>query len=190
MPAAADCERIRPEQLLGQPVNALTSLAFVVVGLALMRRRPLIGVLTAGVGLGSFAFHGPMPPWSEWLHDLTLITLILGVGLEHRPRVWLALAVASALLFAAAPGAADPLTAAASVVVVLPWVRRAFLPVAVLAGGALVGTLSRTGWPLCDPGTLWQGHGLWHLSAAAAIWLWAWRTSASHRRLGGLLSPG
>jgi hypothetical protein len=38
-----------------------------------------------------------------------------------------------------------------------------------LAAGAAIGTLSRAGWPWCDPSSPWQGHGAWHVLAAAAL---------------------
>ena len=40
---------------------------------------------------------------------------------------------------------------------------------ALLAAGALVGAVGdHTG--LCRPDSLWQGHAIWHLLAAAALW--------------------
>ena len=38
---------------------------------------------------------------------------------------------------------------------------------------AVVGRLGATGGPLCDPGSWLQPHGLWHISAAAALGWWA-----------------
>jgi hypothetical protein len=43
--------------------------------------------------------------------------------------------------------------------------------------GAVVGTLSRTGWPLCNPDSIWQGHGFWHVASAAALAIWALGTT-------------
>lgn len=40
---------------------------------------------------------------------------------------------------------------------------------ALLVTGAVVGTLSRAGWPWCDPASPWQGHGVWHVLAATAL---------------------
>lgn len=51
-----------------------------------------------------------------------------------------------------------------------PGLRAALLSaLAVLAVGGVLGTLGdRTG--LCRPDSLWQGHAVWHLLAAAALW--------------------
>jgi hypothetical protein len=82
-----DCEELGGGFLV-QPINALTSFAYVVVGLAIAvvasRRasRPVdsyvYAACVAAVGLGSVAFHGPQPDGSRVMHDLPiLITVIL-----------------------------------------------------------------------------------------------------------------
>ena len=89
---ASDCEFLRDEAL-AQPVNALTSLAYVVVGLlvitrASITRRPLAAALVygtclVGVGLGSVLFHGPQPDGSRVLHDLPILfTLVFIVAYD------------------------------------------------------------------------------------------------------------
>jgi hypothetical protein len=179
-PAAVDCELIG-SGFLGQPVNALTSLAFLVVGLWLVRRRPVIGSLSAAVGLGSFLFHGPMPPWSEWAHDVSLALLFAGVVLEKRPIALLSVGVVVGVGFALSPASADPFTVVLSGLV-LGWTilgalklsdRRTMFAFGLLGVGALVGTLSGADWPWCRPESVLQGHGVWHLAAAAAVAIWA-----------------
>jgi hypothetical protein len=83
---ASDCEFLRDEAL-AQPVNALTSFAYVVVGLlviarASVTRRPLAAALVygaclVGVGLGSVLFHGPQPDGSRVLHDLPILFTVV-----------------------------------------------------------------------------------------------------------------
>ncbi len=89
----ADCERL-VEGWLAQPANAVSSLAFVLVGLSV----PMLGRLRSGtpgliagamgaslvlVGIGSVAFHGPGGPVSDWIHDGTItMLLVLVVFLE------------------------------------------------------------------------------------------------------------
>jgi hypothetical protein len=74
---AGDCELIRVDGLLAQPVNALSALAFVAVGVWLVvRRRSLLGVLTVAVGIGSFLFHGPQPAGAKWIHDVSILWLL------------------------------------------------------------------------------------------------------------------
>lgn len=62
-----------------------------------------------------------------------------------------------------------------------PQLRRTLLvALAVLAAGALAGTLGeRTG--LCRPDSLLQGHAIWHLLAAVALWLLAPALGARRR---------
>ncbi len=78
-----DCEAIRGGWL-AQPVNAWSSLAFSVVGLAIamsagaaMGReridRLVFGVLLVATGMGSVLFHGPQPPSGQFLHDVTFL---------------------------------------------------------------------------------------------------------------------
>ena len=66
----SDCERI-VGGALAQPVLAVTSLAYVAAGIAVlcwaMRMRALLagtaGLVLMAVGAGSFAYHGPQPSW-------------------------------------------------------------------------------------------------------------------------------
>lgn len=69
----SDCERIVVGAALAQPVLAVTSLAYVVAGVAVLSwavrvRAPLggaAGVALVAVGAGSFAYHGPQPSWAK-----------------------------------------------------------------------------------------------------------------------------
>lgn len=88
---ASDCERLGDEFLV-QPVNALSSFSYVVVGVAIAvvaRRRRMLDARTivfavtlAGVGLGSVAFHGPQPPESRLMHDLPIVVALLFMVLQ------------------------------------------------------------------------------------------------------------
>lgn len=142
----SDCERI-VDGALAQPVLAVTSLAYVAVGLgvlcwAMRLRAPLAGtagMVLVAVGVGSFAYHGPQPTWAQPAHDWPIIAAaavyVAGVA---RSRQWRSVWAVAAGLFA--------------------------LGLAAYAAG-------RTGPPLCRPDSLWQYHGAWHvLSAAAAGW--------------------
>ncbi len=82
-----DCEAITGG-LLAQPVNALSSVAYVLAGLMLVIRSArsrgansvtqiFFGWALFGVGAGSFAFHGPMPPGARLVHDLTIATVFV-----------------------------------------------------------------------------------------------------------------
>lgn len=79
----SDCEEIQ-EGVLGQPINAVTSLAFSVVGIVIIAAatrvegqeravRIVFGFVMIATGLGSFLFHGPQPAASQFLHDITFL---------------------------------------------------------------------------------------------------------------------
>lgn len=140
----SDCERV-VGTALAQPVLAITSLAYVAVGLALLCwalrvRRGLAlaaGVVLVAVGAGSFGYHGPQPAWAGPAHDWPIIALgavcVAGLlrSVRHQWRLW---------------------TAAAGI-----------FAVALLAYAA-----GRSGSPLCRPDGLWQFHGAWHVLTALA----------------------
>lgn len=176
-----DCELIR-SGFLAQPVNTITTLAFVVAGVWLLRRQTTVwvGVALIATGMGSFVFHGPMPPWGEWAHDVSLAWLIVIVGgLQSRWERWSqwpALAVL-ALLVALLPAVADPVAIALTVVVAGSILlrrpsRHEVLALGLLGAAAVFGRLGSTGGPLCDPASMFQPHGVWHVAAALSIAWW------------------
>ena len=168
-------------------------MAFVVAGALIWwhRREATTSLLVASIGVGSIAFHGPMPSWGEFVHDLSiLLTLVWVLLVEIERRDWWPLGVALAAVASATPVVADPAQALLAVAVIgfVAVARqnrlRRFQAVALLAVGGLVGTLSRTGWPLCVPDSIWQGHGFWHLAAAAALAIWGLAIRPKPRVLG------
>jgi hypothetical protein len=176
-PAAADCELIRSEWW-GQPINSATTAAFLIAGVVVywQTRRVWAATALALTGVGSFLFHGPMPMGSEWAHDVSLAWLIVVIGVAGTPferfGTWPALA-GLAVLFGALPATADPiavvLTAGAVVVIIRQQTAPTGWALLLLTAGAIVGRLSATGGPWCRPESWLQGHGLWHLAAAASL---------------------
>ena len=162
----ADCERIR-SGWLAQPANAVSSLAYVGVGVWLLwraradgaHRGALLaaGAAMVGVGLGSFAYHGPQPGWASAAHDASIVALAVTLVSVH---VWL-LARArpqnTAVLLGAWKAAA-------------PWFATALL--AYWAG--------RTVSSLCRPTALWQYHAAWHILGALALGLVSGRIAHVH----------
>jgi hypothetical protein len=145
----SDCEALR-DGVLGQPVNSVSSLAYVAAGAYVLHRGGPRGPAwaLALVGLGSVLYHGPMPPGAELVHDASLVAVPLAaLGVVWRRRSF-------------------PRPPAAAVVA--------------LAVGAAVNVLSRTGAPLCRPDSLAQGHAAWHVLTAvgAALWLARWPRAA------------
>lgn len=186
MIASSDCELIR-SGLLDQPVNALTSLSFVVVA-AVMRHRPVLAVLAALTGIGSFLYHGFGGGLAHWLHDTSLAMLLVGLVAERRPAVLAGAALILGVGFTIAPESSVVLTGMVAVVAAGILVRagvladrRSMTALAVLGLGAVVGALSRSGGPLCYPDSVVQGHAVWHMAAAAALVIWsAGRPASDH----------
>jgi hypothetical protein len=160
MGAAADCEAITAG-FLGQPVNALTTVGFVIAGVLVMVRRPeriWVGIALIATGVGSFLFHGPMPAGNEWAHDVTLtwlIVVVAGVGTRVEQYTRLPALLIIGTLFALAPTVADPIGVAVTIVAVISVLRgrnyAALPPLLLLAAVAAFG----------------------HLGAAAAVAWWA-----------------
>lgn len=186
MPAASDCELIRTG-FWGQPINAATALSFVVVGALLMRSRPILGITSCAAGVGSVVFHGPMPTWAEWAHDLTVAMLLVGLLLESRPLLAGLAGVALGVGLAFFLEAAELITVILAAITAIAVARKYFadaqrtyrLAIGLLASGGLLLVLSRTGGPLCSPGSPLQGHGGWHILAAGSLLVWARATSVS-----------
>jgi hypothetical protein len=145
----SDCEAVR-DAVLGQPVNSLSSLAYVAAGAYVLRRGgPRVpAVALMAVGVGSVAYHGPMPPGAEALHDGSIAVLAVTIGAAAWRRRSLP--------------------------------RPPALALAALAAGAVLNLLTRTGAPLCRPDSYLQGHAGWHVltAAALALWLGSWPVPA------------
>ena len=180
--AARDCEAIT-SGVLGQPVNAVSTIAFLVAGVWVVRRgsRPRwIGIALIATGLGSFLFHGPMPPGSELAHDVSLawlLAVIAGHGTKWENWAKLPTALILAVVTFLLPGVADPFAVLLSILAVgsVLWRDRSWATIGplLMAGIAgIYGRLGATGGPLCNPSSLWQPHAVWHVLAAVAVgWL-------------------
>lgn len=154
---ASDCEAIG-DGWLAQPVNAVTSLAFVPAGawvagrargLAGWRRwegLALGGALVA-TGLGSLAFHGPQPPWARVAHDAPVVAVVALLAVNEVGRRRSPLPVTDRT----GPQPARTVALAAGI------------------SGLVAYALGRTGSPLCDPESLFQWHAVWHVLAAVGL---------------------
>ena len=195
--AESDCERCRPG-LVTQPVNTLSSLAYVVAGgatLAEARRQPTatpggraVGWALVAVGLGSVAYHGPGGAAGRWFHDASLLAmtgLVVLTDVHHdrgtEPAVAEVAGTGLAAAVAAHPrtsGTAQALTAAGALAAET---RRHLaggddeptgaLAAAALAAGLALHVSGRTGRALCRPDSPLQPHAAWHVLSAVALWL-------------------
>jgi hypothetical protein len=190
--AVADCEAIGTG-FLGQPVNALSTIAFLVAGgivIARAARLRWVGIASIATGIGSFLFHGPMPPGSQWAHDATLAWLLIvvaGVGSRWEGITRLPAAVAVGVFCAMFPTATDPLAVVLTVVVLTSLLTRdrsgaTVSPLLLLASVAVFGRLGATGQVLCDPGSWFQPHVVWHIGSATALLWWALNSRVDGRR--------
>lgn len=136
----ADCEALH-DGLLREPVNALSSLAYVAAGVALWPQDRRVGAALVVVGAGSVAYHGTGGPAAKWLHDLSIVAIAgliaaggrnAVLGARVHPRL--------ALLGTGAFALALPLQA-----------------------------FGRTGGALCRPDSFVQAHAGWHALTALAI---------------------
>ena len=200
MGLVAYCERLS-EGLLAQPVNAVSSLAYVAAGAALAvpafrtaspRRaeRLTFAVVAAADGLGSVLFHGGRFAGGQAVHDGALLATLLFLGTHDLAitRCWAqrrALTVYAAgtaaivTLLLAWPGMTNVWAAVlacgclgAEVAVMRAGAPAVPSALALLACGAVLDLAGRTGGPLCQPDSLLQGHAAWHVLTAAALWEW------------------
>lgn len=196
----SDCEAIG-RGWLAQPTNAISSLTFTVVGVALigyaMRAegverlvRWAFVLATVATGIGSFLFHGPQGDYSHFLHDVTFLAVlvVIGVGNLGSALGWTGRTLVIALsvilvgyggFLLVFPGATNVLTGSSVVLVIGADVaiRRQGAPAARWYAGAVIAmalaigffVLGRTGGPICDSKSLFQGHALWHVLSAIGV---------------------
>ena len=205
----SDCESIG-DGFLAQPVNALSSLTFSVVGLALLTWagkaqateravRYTFVVAMIATGIGSFLYHGPQTAGSGFLHDITFLVALLIVAVANvstwlqwpSSRLWgvfAALGVTAAVVLAVFPSVTNVLTGISVLILVTGDVgmhrlggidgRWYGVALGALAIALIFFLVGRTGSPLCDPDTVLQGHGAWHVFSAVFLGAYAVATGA------------
>ncbi len=167
--------------------------------------RGVFGLLLILTGLGSFLFHGTQGQGSQFVHDASFLVAIWFVASTNIARAcrsdsvlgWVVFAIGSIVFTAAVAGSAavtNTLMVLAVVALVASdvalrsrfsvrrWWYGASL-VASIAGLAMF-VIGRTGSPACNPESLWQGHGAWHVLGAVALGAYFVATSEAiaHRR--------
>lgn len=199
-----DCEAFGSGWLV-QPINAVSSLAFTVVGVAMVGwvrsssgpERVVRTGFTVGMvatGIGSFLFHGPQTSGSQFLHDITFLVTVailavanLGVGLHWATSTkWSVIAlftVATVVALVVSPGVTNVITGVAVALLVVgdvavrrvgtvsrTWFAAAMIALVVALAFLVLG---RTGNLLCDPESVIQGHGMWHVFGAVSLGAYA-----------------
>jgi hypothetical protein len=73
----SDCEALR-DGWLGQPMNSLSSLAYVAAGIYVARtEQAAFGVSLIALGAGSVLYHGPMPSGAGLAHDGSIVLFLV-----------------------------------------------------------------------------------------------------------------
>lgn len=186
--AASDCERCR-DGWITQPANAASSLAYVAVGLDLLRHpdrdRPF-ALAVAAVGVGSVGLHGPGGVAGKWAHDASLLAMLGLLALSDltvadgrsKPPAAIAGVVAAAAV-AAHPRTTDRAQLVAGALATVAEVRRfvrqggrreVLVAAPLWSAGLALHVLGRTGEPWCRPDSPLQAHAAWHVVSAAALW--------------------
>ena len=157
------------------------------------RERPVrvgFGLLLVVTGVGSFLFHGPETPIAHFAHDVSFLLALWGLAalnLAATGRIPARRLVAGSLVVALiltgtlliTPGATNWLTGASVLALAVSdvWRRQTIAfrrtwyvaAVALLLGSLLANALGRSGMSTCDPSSLIQYHGLWHILTAASL---------------------
>ena len=190
--ATSDCERCRPG-LVSQPANAVSSLAYVVAGAAMLRgsrggpTETALAWATVAAGVGSVAYHGPGGSAGRYAHDAGLIAMLGFIALSDAERlagrpVPAGRAVVPVIAAVGAAPRLSPVTQAlaglATVATEAARLRRVGggatrerrIAGPALAAGLVAQALGRTGGPWCRPDSLLQPHALWHVLTAGALW--------------------
>jgi hypothetical protein len=151
-------------------------------------RQVVYSVLVAGIGLGSFIQHGPHPDWQAYAHDVPLAAVLVFVatdaicdlaGRELSDVWWLVPSAAMVPVVAWGSTASTVAQAAMAVAAIgvnlvrIRWRPQLRKPVITAlmtaAAGVVISWLMDRTW-LGRPDIIMQGHAVWHLLAAAALW--------------------
>ncbi len=154
----------------------------------------------AAIGVGSVAFHGPQTSGSQIMHDLPILITALFI-LNHdlvllRPvargelATFVGASAVATIVAVLVQASVPPLTGVVlGGVAIAEWLiyrrrlrpidsgrqRRLYLTIVVVA--AVAGAswlLGRSNSPACQPGSVLQVHGLWHVISAGLFALWWW----------------
>ncbi len=157
----------------------------------------MYAITVIGVGIGSAAFHGPMPAWGRFAHDLSIaavlafvigydVALARGAAVSTGLALFGGLAGACAVILALSPDAGNALDAVLVAGAVAAEIGAArspagsmavdgrvwILTAGILTIGALLNALGRTDAPLCEPESSVQLHAVWHVLTSFVLFLY------------------
>ena len=135
-----DCERFH-DGLVAEPVNALSSVAYIAAGAYVWRHNRPAGAALVAVGIGSLASHGPGGTLAQVLHNGAIVVLV-GIVVVALPRI--------ARGFRARPAMGA-------------------LAIGAFAIALSLQAFGRTGGAWCRPDSLLQAHAGWHALTALAL---------------------
>lgn len=162
--------------------------------------RLIFGLLMVSTGIGSVLFHGPQGEISHFLHDVTFILTVLAIALMNTRSIlgWTSRSMIIVLLGSGAavsavlivwPSSTNILAIISVLAIVVSDLvlyrsgatrtRSWVVSVTIMLVAVAFFILGRTGGPLCDSVSLFQGHGLWHVLSAASLWLYFEATGAA-----------
>ena len=194
MPDACFCEAIR-DGLIRQPVNAASSLAFVVVALLVLRASKTMNVFAfamAVIGFGSAFYHASLTFIGQFfdvmgMYLIATYVIVFAIGrlrsLSRGRFVAIYLAMNGMLAWGLwqYPGARRYAFAAVLLAGLAtesfaraqsehkPDGRKLVSAVVLLTAGFIIWVLDITR-TLCSPESIAQGHALWHILGAASSW--------------------
>lgn len=202
------CEADQSE-IIRQPVNSISSLAFVFVGLLILFSRAkswmaLLGWSSIVVGLGSAFYHMSLSfagQFADVLGMHMIGALLIVLAIRETPSwpkraTWLyvSLVACTAVILFFLPDTrrylfAIFLLAGILCEYALNWrtqgrdFRLLNLGIGTMAVGFLIWILDQTG-VACVPTSIFQGHALWHILGASSVWLLYqyYTTNVFHRR--------
>lgn len=181
------CEALRGGALM-QPVDALSGLAFVVVAIAIVWRRPnafawVSALFTLLIGVGTIYYHARFTMAGQLADNLGMYAFVLWLlwrRLRWRLPWFAASLAASAWVLVVAPDLRRYLFASFAAILVFDIIRqwqacaqrqRRLLAVAIgtFACAFVAWTLDVTRL-VCWPDSIVQLHALWHIAGALTVW--------------------
>lgn len=162
----------------------------------------IYGTTLVAVGFGSMAFHGPQPDGSQFYHDVPITAALLFIFLANLRRLdrlqrtnlrFFLTLLPIAALHAVAPTLGQFIAAALAGGAIVTQVlvyrsersrtgrRLDVTAAAFLVAAGLGYFFGRTNSIFCEPDSVWQAHGLWHVLSAAAFMVWGFATSKRNR---------